>query len=343
MDSQFVLIANAKDGTISTFEHSGGDLKPLAVSEVGAPGMPLAVDPANNLVFAGGSDPQGVTVLRLDRASGELEVLGRYETRGVPSYLTLSSDAGLLFSASYHQGLGEVFRVGDAGALSPVGEPLEYRNLHCVQLSSDDNFAYFASLRDDLVAQYAVAPDGELTPLDPPTVSAPPGSGPRHLILNPAETSAYLTTEYAGVALHYRRDPVSGLLDKATWATAIPTDRGLSHSRFGADPRAEDLIWCSDLHLSGSGRLLYVAERTRGTITAVEVAAETGELGEALATSDVVTQPRGFRVLDNDDLLVASELDRVVAVYRADADGALTEVARHQIGLGANWIEVVRR
>lgn len=343
MDSSLVLIANAKDGTISTFDLAGGRLTPLGLSDVGAPGLPLAVDPVRHLVYAGTSDPQGVTVLRLDAASGALQVVSSHPTKGAPTYLTLSSDAGLLFSASYHQSVGEVFRVGDAGSLSPVGAVIEHRNLHCVQLSSEDNFAYFVSLGDDLTAQYAVAPDGELTPLDPPTASAPPGSGPRHLILDSAETSAYLITEYAGVALHYRRDPVSGLLEKATWATCIPTDRGLSHSRFGANPREDDLIWCSDLHLSGSGRLLYCAERTRGTITAIEVAEETGELGETLATSDVVAQPRGFRVLDNDDLLVASELDRVVAVYRPDEEGALTEIARHEVGLGANWIEVVRR
>ena len=160
-------------------------------------------------------------------------------------------------------------------------------------------------------------------------------------MLDSSATAAYVSTEYAGQALHYRRDPVSGVLEKASWATCIPTDRGLSHSRFGAQPRDEDLIWCADLHLDGPGRLLYCSERNRGTITAVEVAEQTGELGRATAHSDVVAQPRGFRVLPNGDLLVASETDRVVARFRPDENGALTEVDRQEVGLGANWIEVI--
>lgn len=343
MDSSLVLVANAKDGTISAFELTEDALKPLGRSAVGAPGLPLAVDANRDLVFAGTSNPASVTTLRLDRASGALTPLGRYPLHGNPTYLKLSSDGGLLLNASYHQGLGEVLRVGDNGTLSAVGDPIAYRNLHSVQLSPDDAFCYFVSLGDDLVAQYALSTDGELTPLDPPTVGAPAGCGPRHIVLDSSGTSAYVITEYSGQVLHYRRDPVTGALEQASLAICIPTDRGLSHSRFGAQPREEDLIWGADLHLDGQERLLYCSERTRGTITAVQVAEQTGELGAATAHSDVVAQPRGFRVLPNGDLLVASEIDRVVARYRPDEDGALAELDRQQVGLGANWIEVVPR
>lgn len=341
MDTYLVLVANAKDGTISSFALASGTLRPLGVSVVGAPGLPLAVDEARDLVFAGTSKPSGVSVLRLDRTTGLLAAIGRYPAQGSPAYLKLSSDGSLLLSAAYHQGLGEVWRVGDDGALTPVGEPITHRNLHSVQLSSDDAFAYFVSIRDDLIAQYAVTTDGLLIPLDPPTVSAPVGSGPRHIILDAAETSVYVSTEYSGQALQYRRDPVSGLLEKGSWVTCVPTGRGLSHSRFGADPRAESLIWGSDLHLDGLGRRLYCAERTRGTITAVEVDPETGALGEATAHSDVVAQPRTFAVLPDGNLLVASETDRLIGRFRPDADGALELVSTHPVGLGANWIEVI--
>ena len=341
MTSHLVLIANAKDGTISSFDLSHGVLTPLAVSDVGAPGMPLAVDPARDLVFAGTSNPVGVTVLGLDRASGTLTVAGRHSALGAPTYLTLSSDARLLFSASYHQGIGEVWQLGSDGDLTGVGGPVHHGNLHSVQVS-DDGFAYFVSLRDDLVAQYAVTGDGSLTPLDPPTVAAPEGSGPRHLVLDAAQASLYVITEFSGQALHYRRDAVRGTLELASRATCVPTDRGLSPSRFGANPRAEELIWCSDLHLDDSGRLLYCAERNRATITAVRVL-DDGSLGEPVSHSDVVAQPRSFAILPDGNLLVASEIDRVVALYRADADGRLAEVSRHDVGLGANWIEILAR
>lgn len=338
MEPLLALVANSKDGTLTTLRIADDTLTEVSTTVV-APGLPLAVDRGRGLVFAGTSDPRGVTVLRLG-AGGSLATLGSYPAHGASVYLTLSSDGGLLFSASYHDHLGEVWRVADDGALTPVGEPIPRQNMHSVQLSSDDRFAYFVSLREDLIAQFAVGADGTLTPLDPPSSPAPEGSGPRHLIFDEEETSLYVNTEYSGEALRYRRDPATGALEHAEAVTNIPTDRGLSHSRFGAKPREEDLIWCSDLRLSTDGRRLFSAERTRGTITAVDVAAD-GTLGRATAHSDVVAQPRHFVVLPDDTLLVASEIDRVVALYRPDADGALTEVSRHDVGLGANWIEIV--
>lgn len=338
MEPLLALVANSKDGTITALRLADGALTEVATTAV-APGLPLAVDREHGLVFAGTSDPKGITVLRL-APSGALEILGAYPANGAPVYLTLSSDGGLLFSASYHDHVGEVWTVADDGALTPVGDTLHRQNMHSVQVSSDDRFAYFVSLREDLVAQFAVGTDGVLTPLDPPTVAAPEGSGPRHLIFDAAQTSLYVNTEYSGEALRYLRDPETGLLEAAEAVTNIPTDRGLSHSRFGAKPREEDLIWCADLRLAEGGRRLYSSERTRGTITAVDVAAD-GTLGAATAHSDVVAQPRHFVVLPDDSLLVASEIDRVVALYRPDADGALTEVSRHDVGLGANWIEIL--
>ena len=338
MEPLFALVGNSKDGTVTTLRVADGALTEVATTSV-APGLPLAVDRARSLVYAGTSDPRGVSVLRL-LPTGALEPVGSYPAHGASVYLTLSSDGGLLFSASYHDHLGEVWRVAEDGVLTPVGGPILRQNMHSVQLSADDRFAYFVSLREDLVAQFAVGADGVLTPLDPPVVAAPEGSGPRHLIFDETQTSLYVNTEYSGEALRYRRDPSTGVLVAAEAVTNIPADRGLSHSRFGAKPREEDLIWCSDLHLSTDGRRLYSAERTRGTITAVDVAAD-GTLGAVTAHSDVVAQPRHFVVLPDDTLLVASEIDRVAALYRPDADGALTEIARADVGLGANWIELV--
>lgn len=341
MDSYLVLIANSKDDTVSSFELADGRISPIGVTDIGAPG-PYAVDLDRDLVFAGVKEPPAIEVLRADRASGELREWGSYPARGVPVYLALSPDGGVLCGASYHQGVGESWLVDSDGVLEPAGGPINFGNLHSVQVSADGQHAYFVSLLDDLIAQYALGTDGSLTPLDPPTVAAPEGSGPRHIILSADQRSVYVNTEFSGEALHYRRDPGTGVLEFVSAARCVPDDRGLSHSRFGASPRAEDLIWGSDLHLDAAERLLYCAERTRATITAVEVAPD-GSLGAPVAHSDVVAQPRAFAVLPGGELLVASEIDSVIALYQPDGQGALTEIERHDVGLGANWIEVLPR
>ena len=48
-------------------------------------------------------------------------------------------------------------------------------------------------------------------------------------------------------------------------------------------------------------------------------------------------------VLPNGNLLVGSELDRVVGQYRPDADSALTLIETFPAGLGAYWIEIIER
>lgn len=340
MTSHLVFVGNGKDGTISSFGLTAQTLEPLAVSEVGARGLPLAVDPARGLVFAGTSDPFGVAVLRLDQGSGALTKIGWQQAVAAPVYLRLGPGGEKLFWASYHQGLGGVWQVSGEATLRAVGEPIAWPNLHSVQVSADGRFAYFVSLRDDLVAQYAVDEAGRLRPLAVPTVAAPAGSGPRHIIISASGESVYVITEYSGEVLHYGRDLASGMLEFAGAAVCMPTDGGLRPSRFGADPRAEGLIWGSDLHLDASGRRLYCAERNRATITALDIGAD-GALGEATAHSEVVAQPRAFAVLPGGDLLVASETDRVVARYRPDASGALGSPQIYAAGLGANWIEVI--
>ena len=69
-----------------------------------------------------------------------------------------------------------MWRAYEDGSLAAVGDPIEFRNLHCVVTSSDDRFAYFVSLGDDLVAQYALGADGVLAPPGPPAGGA--GSTP---------------------------------------------------------------------------------------------------------------------------------------------------------------------
>lgn len=342
MSSYLVAVANSKDGSISTFELTDGLLGPIAHSEIGRPGMPLASDSARGLVFAGSSDEPGVSVLGLDRATGQFSVQGWYPAHGAPTYLTLSSDGSLLLSASYHAGVGELWRVGADGTLTSAGEPVHYRNMHSVQASADGRFAYFVGLRDDLIAQYGLAADGSLSPLAEPTVAAPAGSGPRHLILDADQTSAYVITEYSGEVLHYRRDPDNGQLTFVSATSTIADDSQLQHSRFGADPRSEGLIWSSDLHLDEAGRRLYCAERNDATITALDIDVD-GAVGEPTAYSTVVPQPRGFAVLPGGDLLVASEIDRQVGLYRPDDAGSLVERVAYPVGLGANWVEVIAR
>lgn len=344
MSDDLVLIANAKDNTIATFALAGDALRPLATTPLPGSCSTFAVDAERDIVYAGvkagpGTDEPAIIGLALDRASGRLDEIGRRGCGAAMNYLELTSDSGLLLGASYGGGVGHVWPVADGAPGEPTAE-VRFPNLHCVKVSSDDAFAYFVSLGDDLIAQYALDADGSLTPLDPAAASAPTGCGARHLTLSASGENAYLATEYSGEVIRYSRD-ASGQLTRHEAVSFVDPTAGLKHSTFGADPRAEGLIWGADLHLAARGRYLLATERYAGTIASIAVG-EDGRLGEVVALRATEPQPRGFFVApESDRVVVVGELSTTASLYRIEPDGSLADLDRVETGNGANWVRIL--
>lgn len=244
-----------------------------------------------------------------------------------------------LLGASYGGGYGISAPIDDGVVGAPVSR-IAFPNLHSVLPSADGRFAYFVSLGADLVAQYSLAADLELLPLAPATVAAPEGSGPRHLVLNNAQDAVYVLTEFSAEVLHYARDTSSGALELVDAASAFDPSKGLAHSRFGADPKAEHLIWGADLHFGAGERWLWASERTESTLGAVAVAPD-GSVSAASSFTVTEEQPRGFALSpDGAYLVAAGERSREVALYAVDED-RLELRQRAETGAGANWVRFV--
>lgn len=333
-----VLVGNAKGGTIAAFRLEDGALTALAVSPVGAGCGTFAIDVARGLVYCATKDPEpAVLTLALDHATGALTEVGRRAVDDPLAYLALSREGRLLLGASYHGGWGAAWPVTDNG-LGPETSRVEGANVHCVVTDALGTHAYFAALGDDVILQCALDEDGVLLPLDPPAAQAPQGSGPRHLVLSGDERSAYLLTEFTAQAIRYERDPAGGVLTRAEAVDAFAPDRDLGVSRFGADPRAEHLIWGADLHLAGFGGYLLCSERTESTLATIKVEPE-GVLGGLVAVTDTEEQPRGFAVApDSAHVVAVGERSGHATLYAIDADGSLTELDRVPTGEGPNWV-----
>lgn len=337
-DSPLVLVANAGDGTLSTFRLENGRLERLAVTG-GFPGCStFAVDGTRDLVYAAVKGaPAGILTLALDRESGRLTPKTRLDLPdGGMNYLALARGGAGLLGASYGGGYGISCRISDGVVDTPVSR-IEFPNLHSVLPSADGGFAYFVSLGADLVAQYALADDLRLVPLDPETVAAPAGSGPRHLVLNEAQDAVYVLTEFSGEVLHFTRDPRTGELELRDASTAYDTTKALGHSVFGADPLANHYIWGADLHFGAEGSRLWCSERTESTLGAVAVA-DDGSVSAPERFSVTETQPRGFAVSpDGAYLVAAGEMSTTVSLY-AVHDDDLELLQRTETGRGANWV-----
>jgi 6-phosphogluconolactonase len=336
-DSALVLVADAGDDSISTFRLVDGRLEHLATTDGLSGCSTFAVDAERDLVYAGvKGDPAGIVTLSLDRASGRLTQRSRLDLPdGGMNYLALNRGGAGLLGASYGAGYGISCAVQDGVVGEPVSR-IEFANLHSVLPSADGRFAYFVSLGDDLVAQYALTDDQGLVPLDPETVEAPAGSGPRHLVLNDEQDAVYVLTEFSAEVLHYARDTVTGALELRSAATAHDLTKDLGHSVYGADPLENHYIWGADLHF-GAGGHLWCSERTESTLGAVTVA-DDGSVSAPERFTVTETQPRGFAIsADGAYLVAAGERSTTVSLYAIHGD-ELELLQRAETGRGANWV-----
>ncbi|QLQ16884.1 MAG: beta-propeller fold lactonase family protein [Micropruina sp.] len=334
--SALVLVANAGDGSISTFAATADGLDRLAVSPLGAKCSTFAIDAERDLVYAGvgGGNPEIVT-LRLDRTTGQLTDIGRHRVADSPTYLALNAAGTVLAGAFYHSGVGTAWSIAD-GTLTDGPDRIEYPNVHCVAISPDQASAYFVSLGADQIVHCRLGEDASLENLG--ETAAPARSGPRHLILNRAGTSAYVVTEFTAEVLHYKRAE-DGSLTLGEQAPIFHPDRSLTLSTFGADPRAEHLVWGADLHLSHDESHLWCSERTESTIATIPVRPD-GTIGDPIAFADVEEQPRGFCVLHDGRVLVTGERSTTVSLYNV-AEGKLVRQDQAETGKGANWARPV--
>ena len=331
------LVTNAQDGTVSTFRIADGRLERLAVSPVGAGCSTLAIDAERLLVYVG-AKPGSVVTCTLDRETGRLTKREETAAPGSPTYLALTPHGDRLLGAFYHQGVGTCWPL-DEGRLGEATPPVSHANLHSVVVTKDATQAYFVSLGEDAVVRYDLGVDGSLTHGSPSP--APQGSGPRHIVLDATETAAYVITEFSGEVLRYARGTGTGDLALTAKQSAVDPSAGLAHSRYGADPTAEHLIWGADVHLSPDGRWVWASERSASTIATLPLGLS-GEPGPATAFTPTETQPRGFGVTpDGAHLLAVGERSTTATLYEIGADGDLTVLDRQETGRGANWVRFV--
>ncbi len=338
-DSSLVLVANAGADSISVFRLSDGSLERVFVAEDLRGTGTFAVDADRDLVYAGvKGSPAGVVTLELDRATGSLTPVSRFDLPdGSVSYLSLTRDGSALLGASYGGDYGFVAPVTDG----VIGEPtarVEHANLHSVLASADGRSVYFVSLGDDLVAHYRLADDLTLAPGQ--TSACPTGSGPRHLVLSSADDAVYVMTEYSGEVLHFARDTSTGALTLRAAASAIDLSAGMVRGAIGADPTEHGAVWGADLHWGANENVLWASERTQSTLAPLPV----GESGALTAAEQFVAtepQPRGFALsADGAYLVAAGERSTTVSLYSV-AGTALQLVQQVETGAGANWVRFV--
>ena len=350
----FVYVSNAEDGNIGMYTlQPDGTLQPGPRVDAGKPVMPMSVSPDKRFLFAAvRSKPFTVITYSIDPKTGALKQLSAAPLAESFPYIHVDKTGRWLLAASYGGHLVSVNAVAKDGKVS---EPIQViptaRNAHAIITDKTNRYVFVPHLGTDQIFQFRLdAKTGKLTANTPPLVQMKAGTGPRHIIMSPDNTFAYLLSELVATVTTLSLDANTGVLTEVSSASALPPGStlvpGAPRGAVGAPGQAprdtSNDIWASDLHVTPDGKFLYAAERTSSTIGAFGVDPATGKL-TYLSSTPTEKQPRGFRIDPKGrHLVVSGEKSDAISVYEIDATtGVLKLPQKYPTGKGSNWVEIV--
>jgi 6-phosphogluconolactonase len=153
----------------------------------------------------------------------------------------------------------------------------------------------------------------DLTPSDPPFVTVPPGSGPRHMAFHPNHRFAYVINEMGGTVITYALDLNKGTLAQLQVTSTLPSDFT------GTNTAAE-------VRVHPSGKFLYASNRGHDSIAIFALDPDTGLLSPRGYQSTQGKTPRNFSIDPSGRwLIAANQGSDTIVLFRIDeTTGALT-------------------
>lgn len=287
----------------------GGELTLTTTASLDLGAMPsflaFSHDGARVLVIS--EEDNRLSLLRR-RPDGTLHLASQVSCPGGPAYVAFDRSETFALTGSYGSGESRVYRLeGDRIARDPVVLDTG-KYTHCLVASPDNRTLFAPSKGTDTIACVAFDEKaGTMAPLEP--ASAPPGSGPRHLVFSLDRERAFVSGENDCSLLTYELG--SRGLTLRDHQTSLPRPREEGDS--GAD-----------IHMSESGRFVYVSNRGHDSISVFDVSSNEPRRVTTESTRGRV--PRNFCLL-SEWLIAANQESSTLAVFHTHSStGALTFV-----------------
>jgi 6-phosphogluconolactonase len=294
-------------------DRATGALKPSGVYESGVSPNCLALNAAGTRLYATNeTDRQGeakegsVSAFAINRADGQLTLLNTVRSGGAgPTYVSLHPSGKFLLIANYFGGSVAVLPIRADGSLGPATDVKQdagtigprtaknappgsfafsghdHTHAHMIQTDPAGRFVLHADLGLDRIFVWKFdAEKGVLTPNDPPSVSLPPGDGPRHFAFHGNGRWCYSLQEEGSTIVLFDYDATLGRLAARKTISSLPP--GYAGSNF-----------CSEILVSADGRFVYAGNRLHDSVAIFAV----GKNGELTFVADEPTRgnyPRSF-------------------------------------------------
>jgi 6-phosphogluconolactonase len=324
--------------TAFTMDADTGQLTPQAELPVAGGPSVMAISPDRRTLYVGQRTGEAISSFRIDPGTGGLSLLGSISQAHAPTFLAPDCAGRYLLSAYYQGGGVAVYHLGADGS---VGLPsLDWlataTGAHAIQTDPSNRFAFvphIARIQDNVleppkdnpgpnvIMQFRFDADsGRLTANSPFRVEPAERLGPRHYCFHPTQNLVYFSNEQGCSVTGYRLDPASGTLTAAQTISTLPDGYTARNT-------------CSQIHLTPSGRFLYVGNRGHNSIAGFAVDSATGRL-TAIGRVSTEAVPSAFG-LDPAGRFVfaAGTASGRLAAYRINQDtGALTPLTTYAVG-----------
>ena len=331
----YAYISIAGENKISIFKMNPDTGKLLFQGDVatnGSPG-PLAVEPEQKVLYAGIRSSRQISSFQINQSTGGLSLIGTVSLDADPCYIRTDRKGNFLLSAYYGAGKAAVHPIGKDGAVSsPAIEWLSTaEHAHCIQTDSSNKFAFVPhTVEPNSIFQFTFDENtGALTPNVVPKVIPEEEVGPRHFCFHPSKDIVYVSNEQGSSVTAYNFNPSAGTL------TAFQTIAALSKDYDGENT-------CAQIHITPSGKFLYVSNRGHDSIAGFSIDDATGQL-VSLGQQLTEATPRAFTIdVTGNFLFAAGQASGRIASYRIDAQtGTLKPLETYTVGKNPMWILVV--
>ncbi|CAN5573000.1 hypothetical protein BH11PLA2_BH11PLA2_48220 [soil metagenome] len=324
---------------------STGALTAAGVTELGTSPSCLAVNATGTRLYSanetdrlGDAQEGTVSAFAINRTDGTLQLLNTVRSGGAgPTYVSIHPNGKFLLVANYFGGSVAVLPILADGKLGPASDiktdsgklgPTKATNAppgsfafsghdrthaHMIQADPAGKYVLHVDLGLDTIYIWKFdETKGTLTAAETPSVSLPPGDGPRHFHFHPNGRWFYSIQEEGSNIVLFDYDAATGKLTSRQTISTLPP--GFAGSNF-----------CSEILVSSDGKFVYAGNRLHDSI-AIFAVSPTGTLtylGEEWTRGNY---PRSFSFDQTGEFLYCcNQRGDNVATFRVDRNtGKLT-------------------